>query len=219
MNIVLTPWQRLLEIDGGKLLRPVRDIDAAHFYWCTEIKATEISAAYCNGIHTNKLIDVVGPAVFSDRKCLRCKNEIYAFSRSSAAERLKAAQTFVDKWRGCDWADPRICHVCEAQLYAVRHVVYADEMKRRQSRVDELKYMPYRDYLKTPEWKATRESAIRRARGCCQTCSSKDRLNVHHRTYARRGSEYNSDLIVLCEPCHKLFHDHGRLADGGRAAA
>lgn len=219
MSAVLTPWQRLLEIDGGKLLVPVRDTESAHFYWCTDLKTNEISEAYFGGMHVSKLSDAVGPAVFSNCKCMRCERSVYAFSRSNAADRLKSIQTFDERWRGCDWADPRVCHECKAELYAARTAPYAEEHKKRQNRINELKYMPYHEYLRTPEWKATRASAIHRARGCCQTCSSKDRLNVHHRTYARRGHEYNSDLIVLCEPWHKIFHDHGRLAENGRAAA
>lgn len=51
----------------------------------------------------------------------------------------------------------------------------------------------------------------------CQTCGSTERLQVHHRTYLRRGREMSRDLMVLCEPCHKLFHENSRLSDGGRA--
>lgn len=67
--------------------------------------------------------------------------------------------------------------------------------------------MPYRDYLQTPEWQATRGSALRRAGYRCQLCNGRDGpLDVHHRTYARRGNEAAEDVIVLCRTCHALFH-------------
>lgn len=59
-----------------------------------------------------------------------------------------------------------------------------------------------------PEWKEARRRALKRAGFACQLCNSKDKtLNVHHRTYERRGNEQNNDIIVLCEDCHRKFHD------------
>jgi len=34
-----------------------------------------------------------------------------------------------------------------------------------------------------------------------------DDLNVHHNTYKRRGHELGSDLLVLCQKCHKKIHN------------
>jgi 5-methylcytosine-specific restriction endonuclease McrA len=77
--------------------------------------------------------------------------------------------------------------------------------------------MSYQDYLQTADWKIRREGALKKARFSCQVCSGKGDLHVHHRTYLRRGNEVEGDLIVLCASCHKLFHDNGKLAEGGRA--
>ena len=67
--------------------------------------------------------------------------------------------------------------------------------------------MPYQEYLQTPEWQARRKDALQRAEYRCQTCNASDRiLDVHHRTYERRGHEKPSDLTVLCRDCHELFH-------------
>ena len=77
----------------------------------------------------------------------------------------------------------------------------------------ELHTMPYQEYLQTPEWKARRQAALKRADRCCQVCNQdKTQLNVHHRTYDRRGYERDEDLIVLCRDCHDLFHKQGKLA-------
>lgn len=70
-----------------------------------------------------------------------------------------------------------------------------------------LRTMPYRDYLKTPHWKATRQRALERADRRCQLCNSTDHLEVHHRTYERRGCERADDLTVLCARCHSKFHE------------
>ena len=66
--------------------------------------------------------------------------------------------------------------------------------------------MPYAEYLQTPEWFAKRTAALRRAGYRCQLCNRTGRLEVHHRTYERRGNEAPEDLIVLCEGCHEVFH-------------
>ncbi len=80
-------------------------------------------------------------------------------------------------------------------------------------RLRELRTMPYDEYLKTPEWRANRESKINRARGRCQVCNASDHpLNVHHRSYRRLGHERFTDLVVLCRPCHQVFHENRKLA-------
>lgn len=70
-----------------------------------------------------------------------------------------------------------------------------------------LRSMPYADYLKTEHWKRKRKAALHAALHRCQLCNGKGPLNVHHRTYERRGEELPNDLIALCEPCHRKFHD------------
>jgi 5-methylcytosine-specific restriction endonuclease McrA len=66
--------------------------------------------------------------------------------------------------------------------------------------------MPYDAYLRTPEWTQRRAEALRKAKKRCQVCNGTNRLEVHHRTYERRGAELPEDLIVLCKGCHGKFH-------------
>ncbi len=73
--------------------------------------------------------------------------------------------------------------------------------------------MNYADYLQTPHWQKVRVDALKRAKGRCSLCDSKVRLDVHHRTYARRGHENPEDVIVLCNRCHGRHH--GTLAPAG----
>lgn len=70
-----------------------------------------------------------------------------------------------------------------------------------------LQHMPYNEYLKTEHWKKIRKRALKKAKYACRLCNSKENLNVHHRTYKRKGAEIPSDIIVLCESCHGKFHD------------
>ncbi len=75
-----------------------------------------------------------------------------------------------------------------------------------EQRTTELKTMPYEEYLQTPEWMERRALMIERAGNRCQVCNSGEDLNVHHRTYERRGNEDPGDLTVLCQQCHAWFH-------------
>ena len=72
-------------------------------------------------------------------------------------------------------------------------------------------YRPYDAYLQSEWWKSKRFWAIHDAGGRCQVCNDWRKLQVHHRTYERLGKERDKDLTVLCEGCHKIFHEHGKV--------
>jgi len=68
-------------------------------------------------------------------------------------------------------------------------------------------FVKYEEYLKTAAWAEKRKAAKKRANYRCQTCGvSHRKINAHHNTYERLGDELPSDLLVLCEPCHRTFH-------------
>jgi 5-methylcytosine-specific restriction endonuclease McrA len=67
--------------------------------------------------------------------------------------------------------------------------------------------LQYRDYLLPFHWKRSRDLAIVRADHQCGLCSSRNALDVHHRTYERLGFERPADVMALCADCH---HDHHR---------
>lgn len=79
------------------------------------------------------------------------------------------------------------------------------------ARLAALKVIPYAAYLKTGHWKATSREAKERVGNRCQLCNGTEKLEAHHRTYARRGEEQPQDLTVLCNVCHGKYHD--KLAD------
>lgn len=120
-----------------------------------------------------------------------------------------------------DW---RLCKTCSdrqaernrqesSRRWKEREEAIKNREIAKKKRTSELRSMPYREYLKTPEWQATRTHQLRRAGYACQVCNAKGGLlNVHHRTYERRGNEAQEDLVVLCRGCHELFHREGKLA-------
>lgn len=74
-------------------------------------------------------------------------------------------------------------------------------------RLIQLRRMPYRLYLMTPEWKRVRDAALREnGYACSLDISHKEGLEVHHRSYENRGTERPNDLLVLCRACHRLHH-------------
>lgn len=74
----------------------------------------------------------------------------------------------------------------------------------------------YDSYLQTDRWRELAGLIRKKAEYRCQLCASPDRLEVHHRTYARVGCERIADLICLCHECHTTFHTHRKLiADSG----
>jgi hypothetical protein len=76
-----------------------------------------------------------------------------------------------------------------------------------ENRLAALRAMPYRDYLRTDEWRQTRAAALARAEHRCQLdASHTGPFHVHHSSYERRGTELEADVIVLCESCHNLHH-------------
>lgn len=67
--------------------------------------------------------------------------------------------------------------------------------------------MDYAAYIESAAWRERRDERIRAVGGRCQLCNGGGELHVHHRTYARVGREFDSDLTVLCVGCHEKYHD------------
>lgn len=74
----------------------------------------------------------------------------------------------------------------------------------------------YTEYIHSEQWHALAKR-VREKNPRCSLCNrpkltqSKRKtviLHTHHRTYERLARERDDDLTVLCEVCHKLFHDN-----------
>lgn len=64
----------------------------------------------------------------------------------------------------------------------------------------------YRRYLRTPHWRKKRYEAMKRDGFKCCKCWSREKITVHHLTYANLGNEQPADLKTLCDPCHSQMH-------------
>jgi hypothetical protein len=78
--------------------------------------------------------------------------------------------------------------------------------RNKKENISELKKMPYKEYLKTNHWLNLKEKIHEKYYDQCVECGSAERLQVHHKTYIRRGHEKLKDLILLCEKCHSKEH-------------
>ena len=72
----------------------------------------------------------------------------------------------------------------------------------------EINRQEYKAYLLTDHWASVRRRKLFEADFKCEKCGRLNGLQVHHKTYFRRGAEEMKDLEVLCNPCHK--REHGR---------
>ena len=64
----------------------------------------------------------------------------------------------------------------------------------------------YQEYLQSPEWNKRKGWVLIFWGSRCAVCCSNQKVQVHHRNYDRVGKELLTDLIVLCDTCHALFH-------------
>ena len=65
------------------------------------------------------------------------------------------------------------------------------------------------EYLETDWWKEFRKKIVK-ARKVCEICSSRKRLNVHHRHYKNVGRETEVDVYLLCEEHHNELHKRSK---------
>ncbi|MCK4654767.1 MAG: HNH endonuclease [Candidatus Cloacimonetes bacterium] len=64
----------------------------------------------------------------------------------------------------------------------------------------------YKQYLSSDQWKNIREMAIKRADSKCELCGAPFH-DVHHIKYPARLKYDNiSNLLVVCEKCHRKLH-------------
>jgi hypothetical protein len=63
----------------------------------------------------------------------------------------------------------------------------------------------YGQYLKSPEWRARRESRLMSDGYVCQCCGG-PATEVHHLSYERVGDESADDLASVCHTCHERLH-------------
>jgi 5-methylcytosine-specific restriction endonuclease McrA len=124
--------------------------------------------------------------------------------------------TYAEVWYSLEFQQYELAYGEEWAYHLARQDIIEERLYNQrlayERRQHELRTMPYRLYLQTPEWAERAERARARAGYCCWLCNASVPLQVHHRTYERRGAELDSDLIALCPTCHGLFHEWLQLA-------
>jgi hypothetical protein len=99
----------------------------------------------------------------------------------------------------------------DASLFR-KFIIESAQRLLRERREEELQTMPYREYLRTPEWREKAEATYGRFDHRCAFCNSSGDLHAHHRTYDRRGRELPGDLTAVCPSCHAVLHEWRALA-------
>lgn len=64
----------------------------------------------------------------------------------------------------------------------------------------------YHEYLQSDEWKEKRKEIFEFIAKKCAKCKTTENIQLHHRSYENIYQESFSDVVPLCETCHKLFH-------------
>ncbi len=59
-----------------------------------------------------------------------------------------------------------------------------------------------------PNWKNIRKKILKRDEDKCRICFKEYYLHVHHIDYDRLNNK-DSNLVTLCEPCHRAVHRQG----------
>lgn len=99
------------------------------------------------------------------------------------------------------WPDPRRLPADQDRSDLAREL-----METEAKMVALLGAVPYHDYLGSAHWQRTRQLALEHYGRACFRCGTSAHLQVHHRTYERRGSERLVDLAVYCDTCHQRLH-------------
>lgn len=68
-------------------------------------------------------------------------------------------------------------------------------------------YQRYNKFLKSKAWKRIKRESARLHGYACILCSSKNHIHFHHLKYPKRFRKVSpSDVVPLCESCHRTFH-------------
>ena len=187
----------------------VRDDVVNDLYWnLPEVSASVLAEAFGFTSWRSMINKTIRPFYDEDLRCPTCDIPLKITSRSNLKEKQgskrSAAYYPATGIYGLD------CDACRNHKLSGSREEWNSEKAAQERRRIELRTMPYHRYLQSPEWQARRARHLRRASYRCQICYEADTvLDLHHRTYERRGDELNSDLLVLCRTCHERHHVGG----------
>jgi len=170
------------------------------FYWETDFSLDILSEA--SGVRTHKIQSMVGAAYPVPYKCHKCKETRYHMCNSRLEKNTFLSPKNLKHY---------LCEVCEKAK-----IKEDDEKRIKKIQANEAKArdkgrflheMPYDEFLETDYWKKFSHERKRDADYKCTKCGRRDlNLHTHHLKYERRGYERKTDVVVLCEACHKEAH-------------
>lgn len=66
----------------------------------------------------------------------------------------------------------------------------------------------YAKYLNSEHWLSFRLAIIAQRGPACEVCgNNQERPSLHHLSYAHLGAELESDVVIVCDECHRGYHD------------
>jgi hypothetical protein len=74
----------------------------------------------------------------------------------------------------------------------------------------------YREYLNSCHWRNFTDRLFADGKNKCQSCGSIKKLNFHHLNYKHIGDELDSEVVCLCDVCHKIEHGFIRKPKTGK---
>lgn len=88
-----------------------------------------------------------------------------------------------------------------------------------ENKKDSYSELSYNELLQTKEWKAKRQSILKRDNNKCVFCGRTNNLQVHHKYYSKYPNgrmvtpwNYPDDaLITLCKECHSKVHNKYKI--------
>ena len=88
---------------------------------------------------------------------------------------------------------------------------FAVERKRGSPRQSDF----YLTYIESEAWRKRKREVIAARGRACERCGERKGLQLHHLTYERLGAEWDEDLVLLCERCHR-WADRRRIRETRR---
>ena len=160
------------------------------------------------GLSGREVWKIVAADPISLFRCLECDEPLTVRDRSDAIRMQRSLDAVRNAVPGGKGAADLFCGVCTVVVLERFNEQARRERLASEARIWELNNkMSYQEYLRTPEWRATKAAALAWAGYRCQLCNCGDEeLHVHHRVYTRRGRERLEDLIVLCGTHHRQVH-------------
>ena len=175
-------------------------------------KAIELYWFYRDLFATTELASVIGVEKRDFQAACKENSMLVIEERCERCQAVlrRKAKSRTDYQQSQDWVKrygQPLCEKCKKKDAEEHDRQSRERQASWQAELQSLREMPYSEYLKTNHWRALRIEKLKRAKFRCELCSDNFRLQVHHKTYERRGCEWLSDLTVLCEDCHAKFHD------------